>query len=79
MSTPTLQTPKGRSSQQRSCQGPKQTAPLQLMVGKHVFGPSIARAATTVLSANIPRTKPGDGVPRHAALATGNRTVFSFG
>jgi hypothetical protein len=69
MSNPTLQTPKGPSSkpptQQRRRQRPKQTAPLQLAVGKRVLGPPVARAATAVLGANIPHAKPGDVVSMH--------------
>ncbi len=72
MSNPTLQTPKGPSSkpptQQRRRQRPKQTAPLQLAAGKRALGPPVARAATAVLGANIPRAKPGDVVPMHAEL-----------
>jgi hypothetical protein len=73
MSNPTLQTPKGPSSQQptqqRRRQRPKQTAPLQLAAGKLVLGPPVARAATAVLSANIPRAKPGDVVSMHWSSA----------
>jgi len=69
LSNPTLQTPKGPSSkpptQQRRRQRPKQTAPLQLAAGKLVLGPPVARAATAVLGANIPRAKPGDVVSMH--------------
>jgi hypothetical protein len=69
MSNPTLQTPKGPSSkpptQQRRGPWPKQTVPLQLAAGKLVLGPPVARAATAVLGANIPRAKPGDVVPMH--------------
>jgi len=40
-------------------------APLQLSAGKRVLGPPVARAATAVLGANIPRAKPGDVVSMH--------------
>jgi len=49
----------------RRRQRPKQTAPLQLAAGKLVLGPPVARAATAVLGANIPRAKPGDVVSMH--------------
>jgi len=36
-----------------------------LAAGKHVLGPPVARAATAVLGANIPRAKPGNIVSMH--------------
>ena len=36
-----------------------------LAAGKRVLGPPVARAATAVLGANIPRAKPGDVVSMH--------------
>jgi len=49
--------------------GPSRRRRGTLAAGKRVLGPPVARAATAVLGANIPRAKPGDVVSMHWSSA----------
>jgi len=70
LSNPMLQTPQGPSSKPPTRAAPPAEAATRrrrgtLAAGKHVLGPPVARAATAVLGANIPRAKPGNIVSMH--------------